>query len=161
MVPSHARHDARSETTRILASEADLPRVGHGIKAMWQVWREVRAVAARRVAQYPTLIDLLHNLTKVEQLPVEVIPPLLSQLSALQGALAARLAELVSATSAAALSDEDRLLTIDEAAERLAVTKDWLYHHAKSLPFTVRPARRQLRFSARGIERYIRQRQGR
>jgi hypothetical protein len=28
-VPSHARHDPRSETTRILASAADLPRLGH------------------------------------------------------------------------------------------------------------------------------------
>jgi excisionase family DNA binding protein len=54
----------------------------------------------------------------------------------------------------------DRLLLVEEAAERLAVTVDWLYRHAKTLPFTVRNGRRQIRFSERGIDRYIRERQG-
>jgi hypothetical protein len=35
---------------------------------------------------------------------------------------------------------EDRLLTIDEAAE-----KDYLYRHHKDLPFTVRLSPRQMR----------------
>jgi excisionase family DNA binding protein len=50
---------------------------------------------------------------------------------------------------------EDRLLTIDEAAEVLRTTKDYLYRHHKDLPFTVRLSPRQLRFSSKGIERYI------
>jgi predicted DNA-binding transcriptional regulator AlpA len=55
---------------------------------------------------------------------------------------------------------EDRLLDVEEAARRLAVSPDWLYRRATRLPFTVRPGR-TLRFSARGLERYLRQRQGR
>ena len=51
---------------------------------------------------------------------------------------------------------EDRLLTIDEAAEVLRTTKDWLYWHHQQLPFTVRLSERQLRFIAKGAEeKYI------
>ncbi len=57
-------------------------------------------------------------------------------------------------------SGGDRLLTVEEAGKMLGMTKDYLYHHAKKLPFAVRPAPRQLRFSSRGIERFIRQRMG-
>jgi predicted DNA-binding transcriptional regulator AlpA len=54
----------------------------------------------------------------------------------------------------------DELLDVEEAAHRLSLSTDWLYRKAKDLPFTVRLGR-GLRFSARGIERYIQQRQGR
>lgn len=50
---------------------------------------------------------------------------------------------------------EERLLEIDEAATKLGMTKDYLYRHANKLPFTVRTAPRQLRFSLHGIEQYI------
>jgi excisionase family DNA binding protein len=50
---------------------------------------------------------------------------------------------------------EDRLLTVDEAAQRLGVTKDWIYHHVKELPFAVKLGRRVLRFSALKLERYL------
>jgi predicted DNA-binding transcriptional regulator AlpA len=49
----------------------------------------------------------------------------------------------------------DQLLTVSEAADKLRTSKDWLYRHWKTLPFTVRLSPRQLRFSAQGIERYI------
>ena len=51
---------------------------------------------------------------------------------------------------------EEWLLRIDEAAQRLACSRDWLYRHWKQLPF----ARRMpygVRFSANGIDAYIRQ----
>lgn len=53
----------------------------------------------------------------------------------------------------------DRLINIDQAAEKLGVTKDWLYHHHKEYPFTVRQGK-LLRFSELGIEEYIRTRRG-
>jgi predicted DNA-binding transcriptional regulator AlpA len=53
----------------------------------------------------------------------------------------------------------DQLLTITEAAALLKTTKDWLYRHWDELPFTVRLSPRQLRFSAKSIERYIEERQ--
>jgi excisionase family DNA binding protein len=52
----------------------------------------------------------------------------------------------------------DKLLKVDEAAERLACSKDWLYRHANDLPFTVRQGG-MLRFSSKEIDQYIRRRQ--
>jgi excisionase family DNA binding protein len=54
-----------------------------------------------------------------------------------------------------AAESADRLLTIDEAAARLGVTKDWIYHHRKDLPFAVKLGRKVLRFSAQKLERYL------
>ena len=56
---------------------------------------------------------------------------------------------------------EDRLLTVEEASQKLSMSADYLYRHSAKLPFSVRTGRRQLRFSLLGIERYIRERQGR
>lgn len=90
--------------------------------------------------------------------PPEQIPAVIVQLGALQQRLAAR---WMSEQSATELDAGDTLLRVDEAAARLGTSKDWLYRHADQLPFTVRAGRRQLRFSSQGIDRYIRQRQGR
>jgi predicted DNA-binding transcriptional regulator AlpA len=54
---------------------------------------------------------------------------------------------------------EERLLTIDEAAEILNTSTDWLYRHHAKLPFTVRLSPRQVRFSLKGLERYIEEKQ--
>ena len=53
------------------------------------------------------------------------------------------------------MMETDKLLTIDEAAAVLNTSKDYLYRHHHELPFTVRLSPRQLRFSAKGITRYI------
>ena len=54
----------------------------------------------------------------------------------------------------------DRRLNVQEAAEKLSVSRDWLYRHSASLPFAIRIGR-GLGFSEVGIERYLRQRTGR
>ncbi len=59
---------------------------------------------------------------------------------------------------ASPLPDEN--LSTQEAARRLGVSGHWLYRNAKRLPFAVRIGRRLL-FSARGLERWNQQRQGR
>ncbi len=46
-------------------------------------------------------------------------------------------------------------MTVAEVAMRLGVTKDWIYHHRKELPFAVKLGRRVLRFSAVKLERYL------
>jgi predicted DNA-binding transcriptional regulator AlpA len=51
-------------------------------------------------------------------------------------------------------SDADELLDVDQAAQRLSLSKAWLYRHASKLPFTVH-VNRQVRFSARRLEAYI------
>jgi excisionase family DNA binding protein len=105
-----------------------------------------------------SLLDLLRDPARVASLPPQAIPPLLCQLAALQSALAARLLT-ESAVSSDSQADADVLLNVTEAAERLGTSPDWLYRHAHQLPFTVRVGPRQLRFSAKGLDRYIRQHQ--
>lgn len=55
--------------------------------------------------------------------------------------------------------EPDQNLSAREAARRLGVSRGWVYQRVKTLPFTVRLGGRVL-FSARGIEKYIRQRTG-
>jgi excisionase family DNA binding protein len=49
---------------------------------------------------------------------------------------------------------DDRLLTIEQVCEVLNVSDEWIYHHAKKLPF-VRKVGGMLRFSSNGLQRYI------
>jgi hypothetical protein len=49
---------------------------------------------------------------------------------------------------------------VEHPAKQLGVSADWLYRRAGKLPFTVRLSR-TLRFSVEGLERYVRQREGR
>jgi predicted DNA-binding transcriptional regulator AlpA len=49
----------------------------------------------------------------------------------------------------------ERLLPVEEAAQKFGVKADWLYRHHKELPFTVRCGR-LLRFSELGMDEFIR-----
>jgi predicted DNA-binding transcriptional regulator AlpA len=51
--------------------------------------------------------------------------------------------------------DEDRLLDAVEASRLLSVSSDWLYRHAKRLPFTRKLGPKMLRFSSQGIQKYL------
>ena len=51
--------------------------------------------------------------------------------------------------------EEDRLLDAEEAARLLCVSEDWLYRHAKKLPFTRKLGPKMLRFSSQGIQKYL------
>jgi excisionase family DNA binding protein len=98
------------------------------------------------------------TLAHLEDVPLEQLAALLGQIAALQQAVSARLLHDLLLQAEVRAHETDRLLTVTEAAQRLACSKDWLYRHR--LPFAVRNGR-QLRFSADGLERYIRQRAGR
>ena len=115
------------------------------------------AMAIEHVAEPVDLAALVEDPARVATVPPGRIPALLSQLSALQGAMAAR---LISADRDEPMSVEDTLLTVDQAAERLGVSTDWLFRRSRTLPFVVRLGR-HLRFSNRGIDRYLRSRTGR
>jgi len=52
-------------------------------------------------------------------------------------------------------TEEDRLLDAPEAAKLLTVSADWLYRHAKKLPFTRKLGPKMLRFSCLGIQKYL------
>lgn len=103
------------------------------------------------------LIELIKDPKKVHEVTQEEIPLLLAALSALQGILAAR---LLAVGPTFPSEKEDCLLGIDEAADRLNLSKDYLYRHSKKFPFTVRIGN-SLRFSSNGIDKYIHQRKGR
>lgn len=107
----------------------------------------------------PTLDDLARDPARARDLPPEAARDLLAQLAPLQALLLAQ-AFRSSASANGQPDREDRLLTVKEAAQRLGVSADTIYRR-KPWPFEVRPSGRSRRFSSQGIDRYIRQRQGR
>jgi predicted DNA-binding transcriptional regulator AlpA len=104
----------------------------------------------------PALLDtLLTDATGIRLLDdASIMSALLIEISARQIKLAAMQSALVSARPTTAITTQDRNLTVEDAAARLGVTKQWLYRNSKSLPFTKKLSHRQLRFSERGIERW-------
>lgn len=109
----------------------------------------------------PTLADLVSHPEQAKDLPTHVAADLLAQLASLQPLLLARLFVGFVKDRHEDDSGADRLLTVSETASMLGMTNDYVYRHADEFPFTVRPSPKQLRFSRVGIQRYIRQRQGR
>ena len=55
----------------------------------------------------------------------------------------------------AGVAPQDRLLAPLEVAQLLGVTVRWLYRHSHQLPFTRRLSRKVLRFSKRGLDRFL------
>ena len=105
----------------------------------------------------PTLDELASDPSKAQGLPAELAAALQTKCLLVLNALWTR--QLAARPEPAAAQSADALLDVQDAAQRLKTSTDWLYRHARRLPFTVRNGR-QLRFSAAGIARYIRERQG-
>jgi len=112
----------------------------------------------------------IHSDPNLNELPEEQIPAAIAQLAAAQAMLAARL--LANGNGVHEPQTADRLLTAKEAAPLVGVSADYLYSHAEQLPFSVKlPAAKtksasgetktHLRFSAQGIQRWIKSRAGR
>ena len=97
------------------------------------------------------IASLLADPTRVAEVPVDEAGALIGQLEQVKALLYARL------TQASSTSDgrgEDRCLTVEEAAGRLGVTKDWLRRRG-ALPFVVKLSEGIVRYSSRGLERWI------
>lgn len=90
-------------------------------------------------------------LRAARELPVEQLPRLLGELEEVRCTAMARLT-----MPAPAQAQSDELLDVEEGARRLGLSKDYLYRHHSSFPFTRRVGRKLL-FSARGIDKHIRQ----
>jgi predicted DNA-binding transcriptional regulator AlpA len=105
----------------------------------------------------PSLDELAAEPDRASVLPPAALQGLLWRCLTAQTALMAALLTASARTTDPA-SEPDRLLDVATAAQRLGVSKDWLYHHARQLPFVVRNGR-LLRFSSHGIAGYIRMRQ--
>lgn len=101
--------------------------------------------------------DAVAQLTSVIQdATPEQCPALMGQLEAWKAALWLRMTRGTPGVSA----PEDRLLTAEEVAQRLNVSIDYVYRHAREFPFMLREGR-AVRFSQLGLERYLKQRQTR
>jgi predicted DNA-binding transcriptional regulator AlpA len=97
-------------------------------------------------------------------LPAAAIPALMGELAARQAALSAVSSALAArwmetaACGERAQADGDTLLNVRQAAQRLNMSPSWLYQNAWRFPFLVRQGG-ALRFSRRGLERYLETRQ--
>ena len=105
----------------------------------------------------PDLACLLADPARTADLPAEALPALLLQLGAEHHRLATVETAVAARLAAGLHGDEepDRLLTVRQAASVLGMSEDWLYRHADRLPFTCRTGRRTVRFSERGLKRYV------
>jgi predicted DNA-binding transcriptional regulator AlpA len=74
-------------------------------------------------------------------------------LSAIQGVLTARL--LVTPAERASDDGGDRLLSAEEVASMLGVTKRWVQRRARRLPFSRRISVRSVRYSEAGLKRWM------
>ena len=95
-------------------------------------------------------MDASSILKAARELPADELPDFIGQLEAAKATAWARL-------SAPAPQQHDELLDVGAAAQRLGISEDYLYRHSEEYPFTRRQGRKLLRFSALGIDRYIRQ----
>jgi excisionase family DNA binding protein len=95
----------------------------------------------------------------VDETPLEELPSLVGRLREAELLAEMRLRGEASGNGSRP-EPEDRNLSADEAAQRLGLSRDYLYRNANKLPFTVRIGTRVL-FSARGLDRWNRARTGR
>jgi excisionase family DNA binding protein len=114
----------------------------------------------RLLLDAPTLDQALTPLHQFEAaaaaLTLEQVAEAIGQLERIKALLWLRL----STGGGDAATAEDRLLTAEDAAQRLGISMDTLYRKAKRFSFTVRIGH-QVRFSFNGISQYIKTRQGR
>jgi hypothetical protein len=85
---------------------------------------------------------------RLSEIPSEQLPRLLGDLEVIRAMAWQRTA------APSPIQAPDQLLDAAAAAERLGVSKDYVYDHAEQFPFMQRMGRKML-FSARGIDRYI------
>lgn len=103
------------------------------------------------VALRGDLMDRLRNFAR--ELPSGELPDFIGELESIKATAWARLAV------PSAQEQHDELLEVEAAAQRLGVSKDYLYRHSQEYPFTRRQGRKLL-FSALGIDKHIRQQRG-
>jgi hypothetical protein len=91
----------------------------------------------------------LPTVESIDQVPVYELPGLIAELAALQARAAMRLR-----SDPPPAAEDEPLLTIDEAAARLAVSKDWLRRRPE-LPFVVKLSDGAVRYSSRRLAAYV------
>jgi predicted DNA-binding transcriptional regulator AlpA len=115
--------------------------------------------AAEQIQVIDHLTQILRDSSRVREVPLGSIPALLSHIASVQHALTTRLLEIPLSNDGHPPTEGETLLKMNQAAEKLGTSPDWLGRNSDKFPFTVRLGRNQLRFSRLGIDRWIRQRQ--
>jgi predicted DNA-binding transcriptional regulator AlpA len=120
------------------------------------------ANASRRAVGGTTspVASLIANPSTASEIPTHQIPALVAELaseqatlSALQGVLTARL--LASQDNAETTESADRLLTAEQVAMIVGVTKRWVERRARRLPFARRLSAHAVRYSEAGLRRWM------
>lgn len=93
--------------------------------------------------------------SKVGAIPRDALPVLAGEAAALHARIMARLVIPLETAPRPTEAEPDRLLDVEAAAEILAVDPRWLYDRSDSLPFARKLAPRTLRFSERGLRRWL------
>jgi predicted DNA-binding transcriptional regulator AlpA len=100
----------------------------------------------------PTLDDLAVDPALAKALSSEQAKDMLTRLMAIQPIL---MVQIVYDGGNVEKGAMDRLLKAEEVADLLGTEVDWIYRKASDLPFTRRLSPGQLRFSKKGLEKYI------
>jgi excisionase family DNA binding protein len=99
--------------------------------------------------------ELQSVLDSLKEMPADRLPDLMGELEVIRATALLRISSAMPSTQT-----RDELITVEQAAERLGLSTDYLYRHSKQLPFTRRVGRK-LMFSSLRIDAYIRQNRGR
>ena len=116
--------------------------------------RTTRALR-RPDARSTDLAAVLADPARAADVPLHAIPELLHQLGTVQQTLVARLHGHLVVRPPPSANASDRMLHADEVAARTGLSRDYIYRHAKTFPFTHRIGRRALRFSEQGLHRWL------
>jgi excisionase family DNA binding protein len=95
--------------------------------------------------------ELQSLLDAVQKLSAEQMPELLGELEVVRTTALLKLSAPINAPV-----QHDELLSVDDAAARLHVSRDYLYRNSSRYPFTRREGRKLL-FSSNGIDKYLAQ----
>jgi excisionase family DNA binding protein len=129
---------------------AELPVLARQLAELERIVTARLTAAGRAQPTTERAAPLLPSVDVVATLDAPALAGFVTQLAALVAAAGARFA------SPSRRDDgPDRLLTVKQAAPILGMSEDWIYRNAGQLPFTRRTGRRTLRFSERGLKRYL------
>jgi predicted DNA-binding transcriptional regulator AlpA len=103
------------------------------------------------------LVTLLRDPTRLPQVSPSRIPVLIGLVRLFEAKLVwGQLQPLASPTPSVGTEESsDRLLTPQEASQRLGVSVRWLYRRSGKLPFARKLSHKVIRYSEAGIRRYL------
>lgn len=102
------------------------------------------------------LAELAADPSRLDDLPEEELADVVAELERLKAKAWTRLHQPPAGNGdGTSEPSEDRMLDVEEAAELLSVKPRWLYDRSDDLPFAKKLAPRTLRFSERGLYRWL------